>query len=43
MRYFSLTTLQIVLVLVAREDMELIKKDVKMAFLHGDLHKDIYM
>ena len=29
--------------LVAKEDMELVQMDVKIAFLHGDLHEDIYM
>ncbi|MCO5609259.1 hypothetical protein L7F22_063483 [Adiantum nelumboides] len=37
------TTLHMVLGLVAKEDMELVQMDVKIAFLHGDLHEDIYM
>ena len=39
----KMTTLRIILGLVAAEDMELIQMDVKTAFLHGDLHEDIYM
>ena len=39
----KMTTLHCVLALAAREDMELVQMDVKMAFLHGDLHEDIYM
>ena len=39
----KMTTLRCVLALVAREDMELVQMDVKTAFLHGDLHEDIYM
>ena len=29
--------------MVAHEDMELVQMDVKTAFLHGDLHEEIYM
>ena len=39
----KMTTLRCVLVLAATEDMELVQMDVKTAFLHGDLHEDIYM
>ena len=39
----KMTTLQIVLGLVAIEDMELVQMDVKIAFLHGDLEEDVYM
>ena len=39
----KMTTLRCVLALAAREDMELVQMDVKTAFLHGDLHEDIYM
>ena len=38
-----MTTLRTVLALVACQDMELVQMDVKTAFLHGDLHEDIYM
>ncbi|MCO5578140.1 hypothetical protein L7F22_031978 [Adiantum nelumboides] len=36
----KMTTLGMVLGLVAHEDMELNQMDVKTAFLHGDLHED---
>ena len=39
----KMTTLPIVLALVAKEDMDLVQLDVKTAFLHGDLHDEIYM
>ena len=39
----KMTALCCVLVLAAKEDMELVQMDVKTAFLHGDLHEDIYM
>ncbi|MCO5575172.1 hypothetical protein L7F22_028969 [Adiantum nelumboides] len=39
----KMKTLRMVLGLVAKEDMELVQMDVKTAFLHGDLHEDIYM
>ena len=39
----KMTTLRTVLALVAREDLELVQLDVKTAFLHGDLHEDLYM
>ncbi|MCO5600068.1 hypothetical protein L7F22_054176 [Adiantum nelumboides] len=39
----KMTTLRMVLGLVANKDMELVQMDVKTAFLHGDLHEDIYM
>jgi len=38
-----MTTLHLVLGLVAIEDMELIQMDVKTAFLHGGLDDDVYM
>ena len=38
-----MTTLRCVLSLVARMDLELAQMDVKTAFLHGDLHEEIYM
>ncbi|MCO5548961.1 hypothetical protein L7F22_002425 [Adiantum nelumboides] len=41
--FVKMTTLRMVLGLVAKEDMELVQMDVKTAFLHGDLHEDIYM
>ncbi|MCO5574559.1 hypothetical protein L7F22_028347 [Adiantum nelumboides] len=39
----KMTTLHLVLGLVAIEDMELVQMDVKSAFLHGDLDKYVYM
>ena len=39
----KMTTLHCVLALAAREDMELVQMDVKTAFIHGDLHEDIYI
>ena len=39
----KMITLHCVLALNAREDMELVHIDVKIVFLHGDLHEDIYM
>ena len=39
----KMTTLRIVLALVAKEDMELVQLDVKIAFFHGDLYDEIYM
>ena len=38
-----MSTLCIVLDLVAKEDMDLVQLDVKIAFLHDDLHDEIYM
>ena len=38
-----MTTLHVVLGLVALEDMELVQMDVKTAFLHEDLTEDVYM
>ncbi|MCO5610810.1 hypothetical protein L7F22_065051 [Adiantum nelumboides] len=43
MKVVKMTTLCMVLGLAAHEDMELSQMDVKTAFLHGDLHEDIYM
>ena len=39
----KMTTLRTVLALVACQDMDLVQMDMKTAFLHGDLHEDIYM
>ncbi|GJW39530.1 retrovirus-related pol polyprotein from transposon TNT 1-94 [Tanacetum coccineum] len=39
----KMTTLELVLSIIASEDLHLEKLDVKTAFLHGDLDKDIYM
>ena len=39
----KMTTLRTVLALVAHENMALVQMDVKTAFLHGDLHEEIYM
>ncbi|MCO5567154.1 hypothetical protein L7F22_020842 [Adiantum nelumboides] len=39
----KMTTLRTLLALVATKDMELKQMDVKTAFLHGDLHEDLYM
>ncbi|MCO5593310.1 hypothetical protein L7F22_047319 [Adiantum nelumboides] len=39
----KMTTLHLVLGLVAIEDMELVQMDVKNVFLHEDLDKDVYM
>ena len=39
----KMTTLHCVLALATREYIELVQMDVKMTFLHGDLHEDIYM
>ena len=38
-----MTTLRTVLALVAHENMALVQMDVKIAFLHGNLHEEIYM
>ena len=39
----KMTTLRIVLALVAKEDMDLVQLDVKTTFLHGDLRDEIHM
>ena len=39
----KMTSLRCVLALAAKEDMELVQMDVRTAFLHGDLHEEIYM
>ena len=38
-----MTTLRLMLGLVATENLELVQMDVKTSFLHGDLDEDIYM
>ncbi|MCO5554773.1 hypothetical protein L7F22_008307 [Adiantum nelumboides] len=40
---FLMTTLHLVLGIVATTGLELIQMDVKTAFLHGDLDEDVYM
>ena len=39
----KVTTLHMMLGLVAKENLELVKLDVKTTFLHGDLNEEIYM
>ena len=39
----KLTTLRMMLGLVATQDLELVQMDVKTTFLHGDLDEEIYM
>ena len=39
----KMTTIRLVLGIVASEDLHLEQMDVKTAFLHGDLDEDIYM
>ncbi|MCO5610110.1 hypothetical protein L7F22_064345 [Adiantum nelumboides] len=39
----KMTTLRLVLGLIATEDLELNQMDVKTTFLHGDLEEDVYM
>ena len=39
----KMTTLRMMLGLVARENLELVQLDVKIGFLHGDLDEEIYM
>ena len=46
MKYFLvslMTSICIILSIVAIEDLNLEKLDVKIAFLHGDLDEEIYM
>ena len=38
-----MTTLRMMLGLVAKENLQLVQLDVKIAFLHGDLDEEIYM
>ena len=38
-----MTSLRFMVGVVAAENLELIQLDVKTAFLHGDLHEEIYM
>ena len=39
----KLTSIQILLSVVASKNLHLEQMDVKIMFLHGDLHKEIYM
>ncbi|GJU72872.1 retrovirus-related pol polyprotein from transposon TNT 1-94 [Tanacetum coccineum] len=39
----KMTTIRLVLSIVASEDLHIEQLDVKTAFLHGDLDEDIYM
>ena len=39
----KITTFQYSLETIAVEELELEKMDMKVAFLHGDLHEEIYM
>ena len=39
----KMTTLKYILGLVVAKAMELVQMDVKIAFLHGDRHEEIYM
>ena len=39
----KMTTLRVMLALVATENLELAQMDVKTSFLHGDLDEEIYM
>ncbi|GJX43974.1 retrovirus-related pol polyprotein from transposon TNT 1-94 [Tanacetum coccineum] len=39
----KMTTIRLVLSIIASEDLHLEQLDVKTAFLHGDLNEDIYM
>ena len=39
----KMTTLRLLVGVVATEDLELEQLDVKTTFLHGDLEEDIYM
>ena len=39
----KMTTLRVLFALTAALDLELFQMDVKTAFLHGDLNKELYM
>ena len=39
----KMTTLRVLFALTAALDLELFQMDVKIAFLHGDLDKELYM
>lgn len=38
-----MTTLRCVLALVAKHNLVLHQMDIKIVFLHGDLHEEVYM
>ena len=39
----KMTSIQVILSVIANLDLEVEQMDVKIAFLHGDLHEEIYM